>query len=46
MTPSSSPRAARSALSPTSRMQRLQRIFTRMREGWAYDEIARAERLK
>jgi hypothetical protein len=45
MTPSSSPRPARTALSPVGRAQRLQRIFTRMREGWAYDEIARAERL-
>jgi hypothetical protein len=44
MTPSPSPRPVRSALSPVSRAQRLQRIFTRMREGWAYDEIARAER--
>ena len=45
MTPSTSPRHVRSALSPVSRAQRLQRIFTRMREGWAYDEIARAERV-
>ena len=45
MTPSSSPRAARAALSPVGRALRLQRIFTHMREGWAYDEVARAERL-
>ena len=45
MTPSTSPRPVRSALSLVSRAQRLQRIFTRMREGWAYDEIARAERV-
>jgi hypothetical protein len=45
MTPSTSPRHVRSALSPVSRAQRLQRIFTHMREGWAYDEIAGAERV-
>jgi hypothetical protein len=45
MTPLTSPSAVRSSLSSVSHAQRLQRIFTRMREGWAYDEIARAERV-
>jgi hypothetical protein len=36
----------RRRLGAEERISRRRRIFARMREGWAYDEIAREERAK
>ena len=35
----------RRRLNVLTKAERRQRIFTRLREGWAYDEIAREERV-